>query len=91
MTVIDHKIIKHDKTLSNIKLSDLLKPNLPMKIHQHLDIYTFFWDGGVHSNPTLTQGIVMVHMDQSSGCSLFRKLPNLALGLGLGRDLESPA
>lgn len=53
MTVIDHKIIEHDKTLSNIKLSDLLKPNLPMSIHQHQDIYTLLWDGGVHSSPPL--------------------------------------
>lgn len=63
MTAIDHNIIEHDKTLSNIKLSDLLKPNLLMKIHHHIDIYTFLWDGGVHSTPTFTQGIVMVHID----------------------------
>lgn len=63
MTAIDHKIIEHNETLSNIKLSDFLKPNLPVKIQYHIDRYTFLWDGRGHSTPTFLQEVVMIHID----------------------------
>lgn len=58
MTAIYHKIIEH-KMLSNVKLSDLIKPKLPSKIPHHIDTHTLLWDRGGHSTP---QAVAMVCM-----------------------------
>lgn len=72
MTSTYHKIIEQNKILSNIKLSDLIKPNLPIKIYYHIGTHTFLWDIEGRGTPTLPQEIAVDHMgvDRSSVYSL---------------------
>lgn len=72
MTSTYHKIIEQNKILSNIKLSDLIKPNLPIKIYYHIGTHTFLWDIEGRGTPTLPQKIAVDHMgvDRSSVYSL---------------------
>lgn len=63
MTATYRKIIEHNKKLSNIKLSDLIKTNLPIKIYYHIGTHTFLWDAEGHGTLTLPQGIAVDHMD----------------------------
>lgn len=83
MTAIYHKIIEH-KILSNVKLSDLFKPNLPIKIHHHIGTYTLFWDRGRLLPQPLHRGLqwsMEVWVEALDALSP-KNSPSLILGIG---------